>query len=137
MAEHPARQAGGPSDEALERFFGSVEQSFIVRLAEALGLRTEGLVSFRLSAGEDGTPLPRIRAEYVIERKFGEAAEKVAREFSLVAAPTSQQAVGLVDKSVCLSTLFETTHRAVDSQAPHCSETFSALAPTVTSHLKG
>jgi len=70
-------------------FFSDPRPSFAVELCKALGLRTRGLVSFRLSAGEDGTPFTRIHAEYVEVREFGEAAEKVARDFLLV--PTARK----------------------------------------------
>lgn len=133
-APEQGRCPAGPQAEAAML---DPEKSFIVRLCEALGVSTQGLVAFRLSAGEDGTIFPRVRAEYVVGHKLGQAAEKVACEFSLTAVPISTQVVGAVDRSVCLTTLTETIHRLADSQAPHCSEMSSTLPPKGSSPPKG
>lgn len=101
-----------------DEFLFEPHRSFVVDLCRAIGLNTCGLVSFRLPAGEDDTHIPRIRAEYVLGHEFGQPAQKVLHEYSLVATPISSQEVGTVDRSVSLSTLFETIHRVVESPAP-------------------
>lgn len=105
-----------------DEFLFEPHRSFVVDLCRAIGLNTCGLVSFRLSAGEDDTHIPRIRAEYVLGHEFGQPAQKVLHEYSLVATPISSQEVGTVDRSVSLSTLFETIHRVVDSPTTTCSQ---------------
>ncbi|EPD36119.1 hypothetical protein HMPREF9701_04938 [Delftia acidovorans CCUG 274B] len=111
-------------------------KSFVIDLCKAMGLSTDHLVSFRISQGEDGTLIPRVRAEYVMPHEFGEPAQRVLREFSLVATPVSSQVVGTVDRSVSLSTLFETTHRVVDSRDPAHIEGSADRPSTETSPLK-
>lgn len=117
--------------------FAKTDEPFVVKLCKAIGLSADGLVSFRLSAGEDGTPIPRIRAEYVLGHDFGQAAEKVVREFSLSAIPASTLEAGTVDRSVSLMTRAETIHRPACSQAPHCSGTTPASPSTGSTPLKG
>lgn len=112
-------------------------KSFIVQLCEAMGVSTKGLVSFRLSAGEDGTIIPRIRAEYVVNSELGCAAEKVASDFSLTAVPIASQVVGVVDRSVSLTTQDETIHRPAASHARRCSETTSGPFPMDSTPPKG
>lgn len=111
-----------------------LSRDFAASFAAVFGLATKNLLSFHVDVGPgEEYPMVAVTATYVVPKGAGEAAATLIRKFNLVSGPVAEQAGESVDRSTCLMTGYEKTHRPVSPQALGQSETTSPNPSTAPS----